>query len=63
MSKIILEDSEVASAAHNLHDLLDVICDVQFEASEIGTDRRVDSLLWIARDLSKGIIDQMGASS
>ena len=60
MSKVILEDNEIASAANNLHDLLDVICLVQFEAGD-EIDRRVDSLLWIARDLSKGIIDKMGA--
>lgn len=59
MSKYLLEETEIASAAHNLHDLLDVICDVQFEANELGADRRVDSLLWIARDLSKGILDKI----
>jgi hypothetical protein len=54
MSKVILEDNEIASAANNLHDLLDVICLIQFEPAD-EVDRRVDSLLWIARDLSESI--------
>lgn len=58
MSKFVVDESELSSAANNLHDLLDVICLVQFEAGD-EIDRRVDSLLWIARDLAKGIIDRM----
>ena len=60
MSKYLLECAD--SGAHNLHDLLDVICLIQFEAGD-EVDRRVDSLLWIARDLSQGVIDKMAEDS
>ena len=59
MSKYLIDSSDcLDSAARNLNDLLDVICSVQFEGGD-EVDRRVDSLLWIARDLSQGIVDRM----
>lgn len=47
---------DVDSAIHNLDDLLSVICSLQFDQSEAQRDTRIDSLLWIARDISEGII-------
>lgn len=63
MSKYLIDSSDcLDSAARNLNDLLDVICLVQFEGGD-EVDRRVDSLLWIARDLSQGIVDRMAADN
>lgn len=56
MSKYLLDCAD--SGARNLHDLLDVICLIQFEAGD-EIDRRVDSLLWIARDLAQGVCEKM----
>lgn len=50
---------EVDAAARTLNDLLDIVCDLQFEIRPGCEDRRVDSLLWIARDLSQGIVDKL----
>lgn len=47
---------EVDAALRSLDDLLSVICDIQFDLSAGEKDDRIDSLLWIARDLSCGII-------
>ncbi|MBB4402564.1 MULTISPECIES: hypothetical protein [Rhizobium/Agrobacterium group] len=59
MSKFVIEKSDcLDSAARNLNDLLDVICQIQFECGPDQGDRRVDSLLWIARDMSEGIVDR-----
>jgi hypothetical protein len=63
MSKFVLGDKDcLDAAARNLHDLLDVICDFQFKGGD-QIDRRVDSLLWIARDMSQGIIDKLNAEA
>jgi hypothetical protein len=48
--------TEVDSSIRNLDDLLDVICGLHFEPDAGVRDHRVDSLLWIARDLSAGIV-------
>lgn len=45
----------IDSAIRNLNDLLDIICYLQFDQGE-QRDHRIDSLLWIARDLSVGIV-------
>lgn len=64
MSKFVIEKSDcLDSAARNLNDLLDVICFLQFECDDEKVDRRVDSLLWIARDMSEGIVSRMGDRS
>ncbi|WCJ61859.1 hypothetical protein [Agrobacterium tumefaciens] len=61
MSKFIIEKSDcLDSAARNLNDLLDVICEIQFGIENDTVDRRVDSLLWIARDMAEGIIARIG---
>jgi hypothetical protein len=44
------------SAVRNLNDLIEVICEVQFEFQAGKHDPRLDSLLWITRDLSEGIV-------
>lgn len=60
MTKFVIEKSDcLDSAARNLNDLLDVMCQIQFECGPDKTDRRVDSLLWIARDMSEGIVARM----
>ncbi len=59
MSKFVIEKSDcLDAAARNLNDLLDVICELQFDTSDGPVDRRIDSLLWIARDMSDGIVDR-----
>ncbi|NSX90634.1 hypothetical protein [Agrobacterium tumefaciens] len=64
MSKFIIEKSDcLDSAARNLNDLLDVICEIQFGLETDTIDRRVDSLLWIARDMAEGIVARMGDRS
>lgn len=60
MSKFVIEKSDcLDAAARNLQDLLDVMCEIQFQLAPDKVDRRIDSLLWIARDMSQGIIDGM----
>lgn len=39
-----------------LHSLLDVICELQFGLSQGETDARVDDLLWVAREMSDGLV-------
>lgn len=59
MSKFVIDKADcLDSAARNLNDLLDVICELQFDAQDGPVDRRIDSLLWIARDMSEGIVDR-----
>ncbi|TKV76723.1 hypothetical protein [Rhizobium sp. AU243] len=61
MSKFIIEKSDcLHSAASNLNDLLDVICEIQFGIETGNVDRRIDSLLWIARDMAEGIVARIG---
>ncbi|MDP9572639.1 UNVERIFIED_ORG: hypothetical protein J2W66_003132 [Agrobacterium larrymoorei] len=62
MSKFVMDETDcLDSAARNLSDLLDVICGLQFECGPEETDRRVDSLLWIARDMSEGVVEKIAA--
>lgn len=42
----------------NLKDMVDVICDYQFEHGEAKT-QVIDSLLWVARDLADGIVGNL----
>ncbi|NRF12612.1 hypothetical protein [Agrobacterium pusense] len=59
MSKFVIGETDcLDSAARNLNDLLDVICELQFDTTDGPVDRRIDSLLWIARDMSAGIVDR-----
>ena len=61
MSKFVIDKTDcLDSAARNLNDLLDVICALQFDTADGPVDRRIDSLLWIARDMSEGIVCRMG---
>ena len=48
---------DVEIAARSLNDLMSIICEVQFELPAGGTDERINSLLWIARDLSEGLYE------
>lgn len=64
MSKFIIDETDcLDSAVRNLNDLLDVICALQFDAQDDAVDRRVDSLLWVARDMSEGIVARMAGQS
>ena len=64
MSKFVIDETDcLNSAACNLRDLLDVICAIQFDTEDGTVDRRVDSLLWIARDMSEGIIEKIDADA
>lgn len=47
---------DVDAATGNLNDLLDVMCEIQFQQYAGVHDRRLNSLLWIARDLCEGIV-------
>ncbi|KQQ70890.1 hypothetical protein ASF70_18760 [Rhizobium sp. Leaf321] len=51
--------AEVGSSVGHLNDLLNVMCELQFGLAQGETDPRVESLLWIARDLSNGINDKI----
>jgi hypothetical protein len=57
MTKYIV--SEVGSSVGHLNDLLNVMCELQFGLAQGETDPRVESLLWIARDISNGINDKI----
>jgi hypothetical protein len=57
MSIYTVEDAD--SSCRNLHDLLDVMCELQFGLALGERDSRVDSLLWIARDISDGIVHHL----
>jgi hypothetical protein len=48
----------VDGGLRNLRDLIDVICDLRFELNTGPDDTRADSLLWIARDLSDGVVER-----
>jgi hypothetical protein len=53
---------EVDAGLRTLNDLLDAICEIKFDASPGTEDPRIDSLLWIARDLSAGVVERMDAA-
>lgn len=55
---------EVDAASRNLNDLLDVMCEIQFQRdADAKEDPRMNSLLWIARDLSCGIVAKLEEQS
>jgi hypothetical protein len=57
MTKYIV--SQVGSSVGHLNDLLSVMCELQFGLAQGETDPRVESLLWLARDVSEGINDKI----
>jgi len=46
---------------NRLNQLLEALCDIQFNLRIGETDPRVDSLLWIAREMSNGIMQHVDA--
>lgn len=54
---------DISSSCSHLNDLLDVICSLQFDLGVDEKDRRVDSLMWIARDISEGIVAKLDDDS
>ncbi|WP_312795583.1 hypothetical protein [Tianweitania sp.] len=46
---------------NRLNALLEVICEIQFDLAIGEADRRVDSLLWVAREMSKGVMHHLDA--
>jgi len=42
----------------NLNALLSVICELRFELATGEDDPRIDNLLWIARDISVGVVER-----
>jgi hypothetical protein len=57
MSPADYKVDSVEGGCRNLRDLIDIICHVRFELSTGDVDNRIDSLLWIARDLSEGLVE------
>lgn len=49
---------EVHAGLTNLVDLIDVICEIRFNLGCGEGDRRLGSLLWIARDLAEGVLER-----
>lgn len=47
----------VEAGTRNLVHLISVICDIRFELHPGEDDERLDSLLWIARDLAEGVLE------
>lgn len=45
----------IEGGSRNLRDLIDVICDIRYSGPLSEDDTRLDSLLWIARDLAEGL--------
>ena len=45
------------SDLHRLHTLMDVICELEFDLASGETDARVGDLLWIAREMTAGLVD------
>jgi hypothetical protein len=43
--------------ARNLANLLDVVCDLKFDCDP--EENRIDSLLWIARDLAEQLAERL----
>lgn len=48
---------ELDSDLNRLNHLLSIICEIQFELPPGDVDNRVDSLLWIAREISDGVME------
>lgn len=62
MTKYIID--EVEAANRNLAHLLDLMCEVHFSRDRgAPMDERLDSVLWIARDLAEGINAKLDADS
>lgn len=57
MSKYTVDSIEDSN--RHLNDLLDVICQIRYEAGTAESDPRLDSILWLARDLSNGIVERI----
>lgn len=55
MSKYVVTSAE--GSLRNLSHLMSIICDTRFEQSAGEDDERIDSLLWIARDLTEGLLE------
>lgn len=49
------EVDSVEGGCRNLRDLINVICEIRFCGPLSEDDTRLDSLLWIARDLAEGL--------
>ena len=47
----------VEGGIRNLKDLISIICEVRFELAAGEDDTRLDSLLWIARDVAEGLVE------
>lgn len=47
----------IETGLRNLTALVSVICEIRFELPVDEDDKRVDNLLWIARDLAEGLIE------
>lgn len=45
----------VEGGVRNLCALISVVCEIQFNLGAGERDERIDSLLWIARDLAEGV--------
>lgn len=45
----------VEGGCRNLRDLIEVICEIRFNGTSSEGDTRLDSLLWVARDLAGGL--------
>ena len=57
MSKYTVDTVE--DATRHLYDLLEVMCHTKYELTAAGGDTRFDSLLWLARDLTDGIMEKI----
>ncbi|EXL08742.1 hypothetical protein [Aquamicrobium defluvii] len=44
------------SDLHRVSDLISVICELRFELPVGEDDNRVDSLLWVAREMVEGLV-------
>lgn len=47
----------VEGGLRNLNALINVICEIRFGLPTGEDDDRVNSLLWVARDLAEGLVD------
>jgi len=57
MTNVMYTVDDLDSGLNHLNDLISVICELTFELPLGETDNRISSLLWIARDLSEGLVD------
>lgn len=47
----------IEGGVRDLNALISVICEIQFELPRGENDERINCLLWIARDLSEGVVE------